>query len=130
VTITSKGIIALNLDKEGTDHMSHIRIEVLQHFDLISILFRAATQVFFENIVDNDGQLLNHFKYILYEDSGPGNLHVEQHLISKVINSLGLQEKIAKFIKSSGEWKRFQKNLDGMIAMLQRTDRADLLDII
>jgi hypothetical protein len=130
VTGTSKGIIALYLDKKGTDHMSHIRIEVLQHFDLISILCRAAIQVFFENIVDNDGQLLNHFKNILYEDSGPGNLHVEQHLISKVINSLGLQEKIAKFIKSSGEWKRFQKNLDGMIAMLQRMDRADLLDII
>jgi hypothetical protein len=130
VTVTSKGIIALNLDKTGTDHMNHIRIEVLQHFDLISILFRAATLVILENIVDNDGQVLNHFKNILYEDSGPGNLHEEQHLISKVINNLRLQEKITESIKSTGEWERFQKNLDGMIAMLQRMERADLLDII
>jgi hypothetical protein len=125
-----KGMIGLHIDKKSTDHMSHIRIEILQHFDLISILFRAASEVILENIVDNDGQLLDHFNDILYEASSPDSLHLKQHLLSEVINSLGLQEKIAELIKSSCEWKRFQENFDCMITFLQRMDRADLLDII
>ena len=125
-----RGVVALFLYEKDADHMSIIRLAVLEHFDLISILFRAVTRVILEKFDDCSVHPLDLFGDTIYEGSGPDNLSTKQHLLPKAIKSLGLQDEIAKFVKLSDEWKRFQGDVDGMIAVLQRMDRADLLDII
>jgi hypothetical protein len=130
ISVGSGIVIVWYTHKESTDPRRHLRLAVLDHFDLLEILCTAVYDVIYALTEDKNGPALGHFSDSTYEASASDSLFTKQHLLPKVIMSLGLQDRVAQIVKSSAKWKKFQGDVDDMIAMLERMDRADLLDII
>ena len=130
ISVGSGIVIFWYIHKESADTRRQIRLAVLDHFDLLEILCTAVLNVINTLTEDKNGQALGRFSDSTYEASASDSLFTKQHSLPKVIMSLGLQDRVAQIIKSSDKWIKFQADVDDMIAMLERMDRADLLDII